>query len=78
MTSAGLKKFQSLNEEFDLPNNMLFRYLLLCHAFMAQFGSNGPKLVEFSTPVYVMEGHPKGIISMLYHSFLTHWRGSRA
>lgn len=53
---------------------MLFRYLQLCYAFNTQFGSDNPKLAEYFTPIYVMERHPKGIISTLYNSFLTHWR----
>lgn len=37
MTTSGPKMFQSLKDEFSIPNHLLFRYLQLCHALQTHF-----------------------------------------
>lgn len=34
----------------------------------------GPEMTDFSVPVQILEGSPKGILSVLYNSFLMHRR----
>lgn len=70
ITSAGLKTFHSLKEEFSLPNNMLFRYIQMRHAFNSQFGRSGPEIPDFSIPAHLLNSNSKGIISLLYNCFL--------
>lgn len=72
INSAGIKSFQSLKEEFTLPDNMLFRYIQLRHAFVSQFGVAGPEIPDFSIPAHLMNSDSKGIISLLYNCFLTY------
>lgn len=57
MTSMDLTTFQSLKEEFSIPNDRLFQYLQLCLASNTQFGS------EVNPPPDICNG--KGIISTL-------------
>lgn len=56
--STGLKIFQALKKEFSLPNNKLFRYLQLCHAFNTQFGLTSPDILDFPIPAQQMSDVP--------------------
>lgn len=37
LTPTGMRPFQSLKEEFEIPSYVLFRYLQLRHALQTQF-----------------------------------------
>lgn len=67
------KTFQPLKNEFSLPNNILFWYLQLRHAFNSQFDLTDFELPDNSIPAQMMEWHSKSIISILGNILKEDW-----
>lgn len=63
----GPKPFQTLKEEFELPNRMLFRYLQLHHALCGPF----PDIIstlQSSPPIDIHGSELTKLISALYNA----------
>lgn len=63
---GAVKLFQTLKDEFDIPNHMFFCYLQLRHALNTQLGGPIPAL-EIPLPVDIVMGKDsKKLISQIY------------
>lgn len=67
LTETGPKNFQSLKEEFSLPNSLLFRYLQLRHAVRKQFLSTAITLDTPSVLNIIFGAESTKLISNLYY-----------
>lgn len=60
-----LKSFQQLKDDFDLPNSMHFRYLLLHHAIQTQFRDTHPNLEQLDILNVISGPTPKTNLNIL-------------
>ncbi|PIO11944.1 hypothetical protein AB205_0020800, partial [Aquarana catesbeiana] len=65
-----VKLFQTLIDDFALPNHMLFRYLQIRHALNTQFGSPIPAL-EVPLPVDIIMGKDSKKLISQFYTYLT-------
>lgn len=61
MSESEPKTFQTLKEEFSIPNHLLFRYLQLRHAVRMQFTLDIPPVLNI-----ILGADPTKLISNLY------------
>lgn len=66
VTLFGVRHFQTLCEEFDLPPNMQFSYLQLKHALQTQFASGFPDSQMIPVVDVITGSNPEKLISTLY------------
>lgn len=66
ITPLGVKNFQSLKEEFELPPHMLFSYMQLRHALNAQFTDGFPNTQMLPMVEVIIGEEPAKLISSLY------------
>lgn len=68
MTNERPKSFQTLKEEYSIPQHMVFIYLQLCHALRAQFRDNATTLEHPQVLDVIMGPEPQKLISNLYYT----------
>lgn len=66
-----LKTYDTLKEEFSLPNFMFFRYLQVRHATQTQFLQVGAPPALHPVMAIVKSTDPRGLISTFYKMLLT-------
>lgn len=66
ITPLGVKSFQSLREEFELPSHMLFSYMQLRHALRSQFADGFPNPQMLSMVDVITGADPTKLISILF------------
>lgn len=67
LTPLGVRHFQALREEFDLPAHMLFNYMQLRHALRAQFTDGFPNTQTLPIVEVITGEEPAKLISNLYN-----------
>lgn len=68
MTDARPKSFQSLKDEYSIPQHMMFKYLQLRHALRSQFRDNASTLDHPQVLDMIMGPEPQKLISNLYYT----------
>lgn len=66
VANGTVKSFQTLKDNFALPNHMLFRYLQLQHALNSQFGDSIPAFKILLLVDIVLGRDPKRLLSQIY------------